>query len=78
MPTNKAELFKANGYGAIAANDESANNFYIVCFKSVPYIIQEDVESDRNHLASRNLVCNKIYTSPGRHKSNFNVDLCKR
>ena len=30
ISTNKAELVKVNRYGAIAANNESANNFYIV------------------------------------------------
>ena len=68
MSTNKAELFKVNGYGAIAHNDETENNVYIVLFKSVPGTLQEDVESARNKLASDELVCNSIYTSPVQHK----------
>ena len=63
-----------NGYGAIAANDESENNFYIVCFTYIPYTLQEYVESDENKLAYGELFCNKIYTSPGRHKSLFYVN----
>ena len=62
------------GYGAIAANDEAANNFYMVHFTSVPYILQENVVSDRNKLSSGDLVCNTIYTYPGWHKSRFYVD----
>ena len=62
-----------NGYDDIAANDESANNFYIFCFASVPYTPQEDVERDKNKLSSGDLVCNAIYKTstleipPGLH-----------
>ena len=48
MENSKAELVKVNGYGAIAANDEAENDFYIVRFTSVPYTLQEYVELDRN------------------------------
>ena len=41
MSNNKAELVKLNGYGATAASYEAENNFYIVCFASVPYTLQE-------------------------------------
>ena len=68
MPTNKEELVRVNGYGAISANDESANKIFIVCFISVPYTLQEDVESYGNQLASENLVFNAIDTSTGWHK----------
>ena len=44
MSTNKSELVKVNGYGAIAANNKSANIFYIFWFKYVPYTLQEYVE----------------------------------
>ena len=60
-----------NGYVAIAANDEAANNFDISRFTSVPYTLQENLESDGNQLASGDLVCNVIYTSPVRNKSLF-------
>ena len=60
ISTNKAERFKANGYGAIADNGEAANNFYFVCFIYVPYTLQEYVESDGNQLASGDLVYNAI------------------
>ena len=50
MSTIKAELVQVIGYGAISANEEAANNFYIVHFASVPYTLQKDVESDRNKL----------------------------
>ena len=30
MLNNKEEIVKVNGYGAISANNESANNVYIV------------------------------------------------
>ena len=43
MSTNKAEPVKVNGYVVIAVNDEAANNFEIVRFKSVPYTLQEYV-----------------------------------
>ena len=68
MLTNEVELVQVNGYDAISANDETANNFYIVCFTSVPYTLQEDVESDVNQLESGDPVCNAIYASTGRHK----------
>ena len=58
-----------NGYGDISANDKAANIFYIIHFTSVPYTLQEDVESDGNQLESGGLVFNAIYTFPGRHKS---------
>ena len=76
--TNKAELGQMNGYGAIYANDEAVHNFYIFCFKYVPYTLHEDVESDGNRLASGNFVCNAIYTSTRQNKSHFNVDLLKK
>ena len=44
MSTNKAELVKANGYGAISSNDEAANNVYIVWCTYIPYTLQEVVE----------------------------------
>ena len=56
MSNNKEELVKLNGYGAIAENDEAKNNVYIVCFTSVPYTLQEYVESDGNKLSSVELV----------------------
>ena len=56
MSTNKAELVEVNGYAYIAANDESENNFYIVRFASVMYMIQEYVESDGNKSAEINHV----------------------
>ena len=71
MSTNNIELFKLDGYGAIAANDEAANNFYIVLFTPIPYTLQEDLESDGNKLAFDYLVCNSIYTYHGRNKSRF-------
>ena len=74
MSTNKAELIQVNGYGAISVNDEAANIFYVVCFASVPYTLQKDVESDGNKLAYDDLVCDAIYTSPSRNKSRFYVD----
>ena len=54
--TNKEELVQVNWYDAIATNDETENNLYIVRFTYVPYIIQEDVETDGNQLASGDLV----------------------
>ena len=36
------------------------------------------MESDINQLTSGDLFCNAIYTSPGRHKSRFYVERCKR
>ena len=44
MWTNKEEPVKVNGYGAIDIYDKAENNFYIVCFTSVPHILQEVVE----------------------------------
>ena len=41
---------------------------------SVPYTLQEDVESDGNQLSYGDLVCNTIYTSTGWHKSHFYVE----
>ena len=35
-----SEPVKVNGYGAIAANDEAANNFHIFCFISALYKLQ--------------------------------------
>ena len=43
MSTDKAEIFRVNGYGNIANNYEDTNIFYIVCFTSVSYKLQEDV-----------------------------------
>ena len=71
MSINKAELFKANGYGAIAVNNSPANIFYIFCFT---YTLQEDVKSDGNKLAYGESVFNVMYTSPGRQKSLFYVN----
>ena len=56
MSTNKEELVKTNGYGAIFYNDEAENNFYIVPFTYVPYKLQDDVQSDGNQLLSGDLV----------------------
>ena len=39
MSANKEELVKVNGYGAISANYNATNNFYIVCFTSIPYTL---------------------------------------
>ena len=44
MPTNKAEPVKLNGCGAIAANDEAENIFYIFFFKYILYTFQDDLE----------------------------------
>ena len=63
-----------NGWGVIAANDESTNSFYIVCFTSVPYTLPKYVGLDGNQLAYGDLVFNAIYTYPGRHKSLFYVE----
>ena len=71
VSTNNAELVKVNGYGTIAANDESENNVYIVHFVSVLYKLQVYVESDGNQLESGERFCNEIFTSPGRHTSPF-------
>ena len=60
MSNNKAELVKFNGYGSVSANDEAANMFYISWFTSVPYTLQEYVESDGNQLAYSDLVFNAI------------------
>ena len=40
MLTNKVEPVKVNGYGAIYANYEAANNAYVVLSISVPYKLQ--------------------------------------
>ena len=69
MSTNKAYIVEVNGYGPIAANYEAVNNVCIVRFTSVPYTLQEGVKSYDNKLSSSELVCNNIYTSPGRPKS---------
>ena len=71
MSNNKSELVKVNGHGAISVNYEAANKLYTVFFIYVPYTLQEDVESDGNQLASGELFCSAIYTSPERHKSRF-------
>ena len=78
MSTNREELVKVNGNGAIYANDEAANILYIVRFTSLPYTIQEYMESDGNKLASGDLVCNTIYKYPEWHKSRFNDEPCKK
>ena len=62
-----------NGYGAIAANEKAEIIFYIACFTSVPYPLQEYVESGGNQLTSGGPVWNTIYTSFGRQKSRFYV-----
>ena len=38
--TNKEELVKVNGDGAIADNYKATNNSYIVFFTSIPYTLQ--------------------------------------
>ena len=43
MSTNKSELVQVYGYGDIAANDEAADNLFIVRFTYVSYTLQEDV-----------------------------------
>ena len=58
MSTNKEELVKVNWYDAIAVNDEVEKYFYIVCFASVPYTLQEYFELYGNQLASDDVVCN--------------------
>ena len=63
MSTNKVELVELGGYGAIAADDESANDLLWFCFVSVIYILQEDMESDGNQLTSGDLFFNDIYIS---------------
>ena len=78
MSNNKAVPVKVSGYGAIYSNDEAANIFYIVCFISFLYTPLEYVESDGNKFASGDLVCDSIYTSPGRHKSRFYVEPYKK
>ena len=40
ISTIKEEFIKVNGYVAVSANDEAANNFYIVRSTSVPYKLQ--------------------------------------
>ena len=40
MSINQEEPVQVYGFGAIAANDKVANNFYIVRFTSVPYTLQ--------------------------------------
>ena len=52
MSTNKAELVQVNVYGDISAEDEAANDIYIVHFIYVPYTLQKYVELDGNNLAS--------------------------
>ena len=42
---------------------------FVVSFTSVPYTLEEDVESDGNQLAYNDPVFNSIYTSHRRHKS---------
>ena len=66
-----------NGYGDIAANDEDANNFYIICCASVPYTLQGYVESNGNQCSSGELVWNEIYTSPVLQKSRISIESCK-
>ena len=66
------------GGGVIYANGVAANNVYIFHFTSVPYTRQEDVESDGSQFESGDLVCNTIYTSPGRNNYFFYVKPCKR
>ena len=62
MSNNRADFVKVNGYGAIAANGESANTFYVVCFTYIPLTLQEDVESDGNQLTSGDPIY--IYVAP--------------
>ena len=79
MLTIKEELVNVNGYGDIDTNDEAAHNVHIFCFAlSVPYTLQEDVESDENQLAYGDLFCDAIYTSPGQYKSRFNLETFTR
>ena len=44
MSPNNEELVEVNGYVAIAANNEAKNYFYVVCFISFHYKLQEDME----------------------------------
>ena len=74
MSTNKTELVNENGYGAIDVTDEATNKFYVIRFTSVPYRLQDDVESYGNQLASGEFVFNAIYKFLGWHKSQFYVD----
>ena len=46
MTNNKTYLVEVDGYGAIYANDQTENKFYIVMFTSVTYTLQENIESD--------------------------------
>ena len=52
--------------------------FYVVLFISVPYTLQEDVQSYGTQLSYVYLVSNSIYKSLGRNKSHFYGELCKR
>ena len=63
-----------NGYGAIAANDEAGNIFYIVLFTYFLYTLQEYVEPDGNQLSYIYPVCNAIYTSSRLRKSRYYVE----
>ena len=65
MATHKVYFVEVYVYVVIAANDQSANNFHIVRFKSVSYNLQEDVELDVDWIASRYIVYNSIFTYPG-------------
>ena len=56
MSTNKSYIVKMNGYGDIYANGEYGNYFYMVCFTSFPYKLQEYFESDGNKLESGDLI----------------------
>ena len=67
-----------NGYGDIAANDEDANNFYIIYCASFSFTLQEYVKSDGNQFVSGDLVCNEIYTFTGQKKARFSIESCKR
>ena len=77
ISNNKGKPLKVNECGAIAANDEAADIFYIFWFLFVPYTFQKDVVSDRNQIKFGDLVCHTIYTSTGQHKSCFCINLLK-
>ena len=67
-----------NGCGDISSNDEAAKTNCIVLFTYVLYTLQKDINSDGNQLASGELFCNSIYTSPRQPKSHFYAEPCKR
>ena len=78
ISTNKSEPVEVSGHVAISDNGEAAKIFYSVFFTSIPYTLQEDVESDGNHLSSGDFMCNTSYTYHGFPKLCFYVEPCKR